>query len=64
MSIHLVVSESEQLAIVNALVFFEHSFQENSVTPPSDVVEEWQDVANDTNLGEIDALATRIANSH
>ena len=64
MSIHLIVPESEQLAIINSLAFFEHSFRKNSVTPPSDVVEEWQDVADDTNIEGIDALATRIANSH
>ena len=64
MAIHLIVSESEQLAIINSLAFFEHSFRKNSVTPPSDVVEEWQDVADDCNLNQIDALATRIANSN
>ena len=61
---HIIISDEEQNMIVNALAFFEQSFQLGSVTPPSDVVEEWQDVADDTNLSAVDALATKIATSN
>ena len=61
---HIIITDEEQNMIVNALAFFEQSFQLGSNTPPSDVVEEWQDVADDTNLDAVDALATKIANSN
>ena len=60
---HIIITDEEQNMIVNALAFFEQSFQLGSNTPPSDVVEEWQDVADDTNLDAVDALATKIATS-
>jgi hypothetical protein len=61
---HIIITDEEQNMIVNALAFFEQSFQLGSNTPPSDVVEEWQDVADDTNLDAVDALATKIATSN
>lgn len=61
---HIIITDAEQNMIVNALAFFEQSFQLGSNTPPSDVVEEWQDVADDTNLDAVDALATKIATSN
>ena len=61
---HIIITDEEQNMIVNALAFFEQSFQKDSCTPPSDVVEEWQDVADDTNLSLVDALATKIAKSN
>ena len=64
MNHHIIITDEEQNMIVNALAFFEQSFQLGSNTPPSDVVEEWQDVADDTNLDAVDALATKIANSN
>jgi len=64
MSIHLIVSESEQLAIINSLAFFDLFFKYSGDGYRKGIVDEWQDVADDTNLNEVDALATRIANSH
>ena len=61
---HIIITDEEQNMIVNALAFFEQSFQKGSCIPPSDVVEEWQDVADDTNLDVVDALATKIATSN
>tara|TARA_Y100000385_G_scaffold189487_1_gene195760 strand:+ start:305 stop:514 length:210 start_codon:yes stop_codon:yes gene_type:complete len=61
---HIIITDEEQNMIVNALAFFEQFFQLGSNTPPSDVVEEWQDVADDTNLDAVDVLATKIANSN
>ena len=64
MNHHIIITDEEQNMIVNALAFFEQFFQKGSSTPPSDVVEEWQDVADDTNLSALDSLATKIATSN
>ena len=64
MSIHLIVSESEQLAIVNSLAFFQAFFKYGGAGYRADQIKEWQDVANDSDLNQIDSLATKIANSH
>ena len=64
MAIHLIVSESEQLAIINSLAFFEKFFKYNGAGYRNDLVKEWQDVADDCNLNQVDALASKIANSH
>ena len=58
---HLIVTESEQLAIVNSLAFFHAIFDPNRSDSISEVVKYWQDVAADTHLSSVDALATRIA---
>jgi len=60
---HIIISDEEQCMIVNALAFFEQFFQKHSWAT-SEVVQEWQDVADDTNLSLVDALATKIATSN
>lgn len=58
---HLTVTDCEQLAIVNSLAFFHAIFDPSRSNSISEIVKYWQDVAADTNLGSVDALATRIA---
>ena len=64
MSIHLIVSESEQLAIINSLAFFQSFFKYSGAGYRAEQIKEWQDVADDSDLNQIDALASKIANSH
>ena len=64
MSIHLIVSESEQLAIINSLAFFQCFFKYDGAQYRADQIKEWQVVADGSNLNQIDALASKIANSH
>ena len=66
MAIHLIVSESEQLAIVNALAFY-NDFHAASLD--RDGREQWQlgfkeDNRGFSSKGPVDVLATKIANSH
>lgn len=61
---HLTVTDSEQLAIVNSLAFFHAIFDPNRTDSISELVKHWQDVAADTRLSSVDALATRIAKLH
>lgn len=58
---HLVISDSEQNHIVNALAFFHAMFDPARDVPTTDLIREWCDVAADTHLGHVDELATRIA---
>jgi hypothetical protein len=58
---HLVVTESEQLAIVNSLVFFNAIFDPKRVDSISELIEYWQPVADDTDINGVDELATRVA---
>jgi hypothetical protein len=61
---HLTVTDSEQLAVVNSLAFFHAIFDPNRSDSISEIVKYWQDVAADTHLSSVDALATRIAKLH
>jgi hypothetical protein len=58
---HLVISESEQYHLVNALTFFHAMFDPAREVSIKDLISDWQDVADDTHLPQIDELATRIA---
>lgn len=58
---HLVISDAEQNHIVNALAFFHAMFDPARDVPTTDLIREWCDVAADTHLGQVDELATRIA---
>ena len=64
MNHHVILTDEEQNMVVNALAFFEQYFQKFSCISTKNVVEEWQDVADDTNLTLVDKLATKIATSN
>lgn len=74
MPIHLIVSESEQLAIVNALAFYNDSHMTDTdrlLTKGHafNDQEQWRLVFKEDNRGNncegpVDVLATKIANSH
>jgi len=63
---HIIITDEEQYMVVNALAFFQEFFSsvENSASGAHHSWKEWQDVADDTNLDAVDALATKIANSN
>ena len=61
---HIVITDEEQYMIVNALVFFHANFDLNRDCSLSCLHSEWLDVALDTSLPAVDALATKIANSN
>ena len=58
---HLVISDSEQNDLVNALAFFHAIFDPARDVPTIDLIRSWRDVASETNLRHVDDLATRIA---
>jgi len=58
---HLVITDTEQHHLVNALAFFNAMFDPARDVSTTDLIREWRDVALDTDLGQVDALATRIA---
>jgi len=58
---HIVITDEEQYMIVNALAFFHASFDLNRDCSLSCLHNEWRDVALDTSLPAMDALATKIA---
>ena len=58
---HLVITDSEQLAIVNSLAFFHAIFDPNRQDSVSEIIATWRDVAAETHLPSVDALATRAA---
>ena len=60
---HIIVSEDEQLMIVNALAFFHQFFKYNGEGHRAETVSEWQDVADDSNIEQFDLCATKIATS-
>ncbi len=69
MSIHLIVSESEQLALVNALSFYNAFYTFPSDELDKDEQEQWllcfkEDNGGLDREGPVDVLATKIANSH
>jgi hypothetical protein len=65
---HLIVSEDEQLAIVNALAFVAWHFGPHTDETPQDTLDErqwWRTVFHDDNaISRIDDLATKIAQVH
>ena len=58
---HLIVTEPEQLAIVNSLAFFNAIFDPKRTDSISELIEYWQPVADDTDINGVDELATRVA---
>ena len=67
MSIHLIISETEKLAIVNALAFYNdvHAYEMED----QDCWDQWKMCFREDNAGAepegpVDKLATKIANSN
>lgn len=58
---HFAVTEEELNYLVNALAFFHATFDPNRTEPILSVVNEWQQVAADTSIPRLDALAIRLA---
>jgi hypothetical protein len=61
---HIVITDEEQNMIVNALAFFSEFFYSGGKKWRKLTAEEWQDVADDTDLNAADNLATKIATSN
>ena len=59
----IIITDEEQHMIVNAVAFFDQLFSTNRIVDVNEVIQEWQDVADDTRLSHLDTLATKIANS-
>ena len=60
----IIVSNEEQNMIVNALAFFHDFFKYAGDGYRKEMVEHWQDVADDSNTKQFDSLATKIATSN
>ena len=60
---HIVITDEEQNMIVNALAFFHEFFKYNGDGYRQETIDEWQDVADDSNVNAFDSLATKIATS-
>lgn len=60
----MIITDEEQNMIVNALAFYNQFFKYSGDSYRKEIIEEWQDVADDTNLSAVDALATKIATSN
>lgn len=58
---HLAINEREQSDLVNALAFFHAIFDPQRRDSTAAVIAAWQDVARDTHLPSVDALASKIA---
>lgn len=68
MSIHLIISEAEKTAIVNALAFY-NDHHACDLSTDDDSQEQWRLAFKEDNRGNdwqgpIDQLATKIANSN
>ena len=61
---HLVVTDDEQHMIVNALAFFYQFFKYTGDGYRQETVDEWKDVADDSDVNAFDSLATKIATSN
>ena len=61
---HIVITDDEQLMIVNALAFFHLFFKYKGDGFRMEVIDEWQDVADDSDVNAFNALATKIATSN
>lgn len=58
---HFAASEAELHDLVNALAFFHAIFDPLRSEPVLAIVNAWQDVADDTHLPRLDALASKLA---
>ena len=61
---HIVVTDEEQCMIVNALAFFHQFYKYSGDGHRKEIIDDWQDVADDSNINQFDKLATKIATSH
>ena len=61
---HIVITDEEQNMIVNALAFFHQFYKYNGDGYRKEIVHEWQDVADDSDVNAFDSLATKIATSN
>ena len=61
---HIIITDEEQNMIVNAVAFFDQLYSTNRIVDVNEVIKEWQDVADDTRLSHLDALANKIATSN
>jgi len=61
---HIVITDDEQLMIVNALAFFHLFFKYTGEGYRKEIVNEWQDVADNSDVDAFDSLATKIATSN
>ncbi len=66
MSIHLIITEAEQMAIVNALAFY-NDHHACDLSADADSQEQWRWAFKEDNRGNdwqgpVDQLATKIAN--
>ncbi len=61
---HIVITDEEQNLIVNALVFFHLFFKYTGDDYRKKIIDEWQDVADDSSVKAFDLLATKIATSN
>tara|TARA_R110002012_G_scaffold6338_1_gene29126 strand:+ start:478 stop:672 length:195 start_codon:yes stop_codon:yes gene_type:complete len=64
MNHHVILTDEEQNMAINALAFFDQLYSTNRIVDVDEVIKEWQDVADDTDLTLVDKLATKIANSN
>ena len=64
MNHHVILTDKERNMVVNALAFFDQLYSTNRIVDVDEVVKEWQDVADDTDLTLVDKLATKIATSN
>jgi len=64
MNHHVILTDEEQSMAVNALAFFHEFFKYNGDDYRAEVVKEWQDVADDSNIQQFDLFATKIATSN
>jgi hypothetical protein len=62
MNHHVILTDEEQNMAINALAFFDQLYSTNRIVDVDEVIKEWQDVADDTDLTLVDKLATKIAN--
>ena len=60
---HIVITDEEQNMIVNALAFFHQFYKYTGDGYRKEIVDEWQDVADDSCINDFDLLATKIATS-
>ena len=61
---HIVITDEEQCMIVNALAFFHQYYKYNGDDYRKAVVDDWQDVADDSDITKFDSLASKIATSN
>jgi len=61
---HIVITDDEQCMIVNALAFFHQYYKYTGDDYRTSVVDDWQPVADDSDITKFDSLARKIATSN